>query len=134
MGCLPFPSLPFPSLPFLRPSLPSSVPPFLPSFLPSFLPPVLSASVPPSPSPSIRRGVANPPTEGERWWKCDFSVGVRVWVKTHTPLGTRRQCDNGAVTDLHALFAGLSREPDFDAAELEAFDATDELLLEAASE
>ncbi|MGI8392235.1 class I SAM-dependent methyltransferase [Leucobacter sp. Z1108] len=38
------------------------------------------------------------------------------------------------MTDLHALFAQLSREPDFDAAELEAFDATDELLLESASE
>ena len=38
------------------------------------------------------------------------------------------------MTDLHALFAQLSREPDFDAAELEAFDATDELLLETASE
>lgn len=50
------------------------------------------------------------------------------------PLGTRRQCENGSVTDFQALFAGLSREPDFDAAELEAFDATDELLLVAASE
>ena len=55
-------------------------------------------------------------------------------MKAHSPLGTRRQCENGAVTDLHALFAGLSREPDFDAAELEAFDATDELLLETAAE
>ncbi|MGK0722354.1 class I SAM-dependent methyltransferase [Leucobacter sp. W1478] len=38
------------------------------------------------------------------------------------------------MTDLPALFAQLSREPDFEAAELEAFDATDELLLETASE
>lgn len=38
------------------------------------------------------------------------------------------------MTDLPALFAQLSREPDFGAAELEAFDATDELLLETASE
>ncbi len=38
------------------------------------------------------------------------------------------------VTDLERLFAQLSREPDFDADELQAYDATDELLLETAAE
>jgi 16S rRNA (guanine1207-N2)-methyltransferase len=38
------------------------------------------------------------------------------------------------VTDLAQLFARLSREPDFDAPELQAHDATDALLLETAAE
>lgn len=44
------------------------------------------------------------------------------------------RCENGAVTDLAQLFARLSREPDFDAPELQAHDATDALLLETAAE
>lgn len=38
------------------------------------------------------------------------------------------------MTDLTALFSELSREPDLDAPELQAYDATDELLIETAAE
>lgn len=40
--------------------------------------------------------------------------------------------EDGAVTEIAELFAELSREPDLDAPELQAHDATDELLLRAA--
>ena len=55
--------------------------------------------------------------------------------------GFRRGWQNGAVTEspaqlaeLEAFFAQLSREPDFDAPELLAYDAADLLLLQAALE
>ncbi len=55
--------------------------------------------------------------------------------------GFRRGWQNGAVTEspallaeLEAFFARLSREPDFDVPELQAYDAADLLLLQAALE
>lgn len=48
-------------------------------------------------------------------------------------MGRTRQWQNEAVTDLAELFAQLTREPDLDAPELQAHDATDRLLLQTAA-
>lgn len=45
-----------------------------------------------------------------------------------------RAADDSMVDPLDRLFANLSREPDFDAPELQAHDATDRLLLDTAAE
>lgn len=50
----------------------------------------------------------------------------------HTRWATPGEWENERVTEIDALFAQLSREPDFDAPELFPYDATDRLILETA--